>query len=69
MTSTLGGSPSSLYVPLFLCPSLLNTFCVCGVQAAATEDAEMDLETTVMGIYVIRSDGDQEPEDVGVVIE
>lgn len=65
-------SPASLYVPLFLCPSLLNTccvFCVCGVQAPATEDAERDLATTVMGIYVIRSDGDQEPEDVGVVIE
>ncbi|XP_051996479.1 uncharacterized protein LOC127653727 [Xyrauchen texanus] len=37
--------------------------------APATEDAERDLATTVMGIYVIRSDGDQEPEDVGVVIE
>ncbi|XP_051968408.1 uncharacterized protein LOC127633390 [Xyrauchen texanus] len=37
--------------------------------ALATEDAERDLATTVMGIYVIRSDGDQEPEDVGVVIE
>ncbi|XP_077090383.1 uncharacterized protein LOC143741778 [Siphateles boraxobius] len=37
--------------------------------APATEDAERDLATTVMGIYVIRSDGDQEPEDIGVVIE
>ncbi|XDV39051.1 hypothetical protein PO909_008346 [Leuciscus waleckii] len=37
--------------------------------APATEDAERYLATTVMGIYVIRSDGDQEPEDVGVVIE
>uniref|UniRef100_A0A8D0ADG8 Uncharacterized protein n=1 Tax=Sander lucioperca TaxID=283035 RepID=A0A8D0ADG8_SANLU len=39
------------------------------IQALATEDAESDLATTVMGIYVIQRDGDQEPEDVGVVIE
>uniref|UniRef100_A0A8C9XZN7 Uncharacterized protein n=1 Tax=Sander lucioperca TaxID=283035 RepID=A0A8C9XZN7_SANLU len=39
------------------------------INALATEDAERDLATTVMGIYVIRRDGDQEPEDVGVVIE
>ncbi|KAA8595963.1 hypothetical protein FQN60_011254 [Etheostoma spectabile] len=38
-------------------------------EAQATENAERDLATTVMGIYVIRRDGDQEPEDVGVVIE
>lgn len=44
-------SLASLYVTLFLCPSLFNTccvFCVCGVQAPATEDAERDLATTVM---------------------
>uniref|UniRef100_A0A8D0AWM8 Uncharacterized protein n=1 Tax=Sander lucioperca TaxID=283035 RepID=A0A8D0AWM8_SANLU len=59
-------------VPLFLCPSLINTccvFCVCGVQALATEDAERDLATTVMGIYLIQRGGDQEPEDFGVGIE
>ncbi|KAF1394696.1 hypothetical protein PFLUV_G00003830 [Perca fluviatilis] len=37
--------------------------------ALATEDAERDLATTVVGIYVIRRDGDQEPEDICVVIE
>ncbi|KAK0142798.1 hypothetical protein N1851_019271 [Merluccius polli] len=35
----------------------------------AVEDAERDITTTVMGIYRIRRDGHEEPEDVGVVIE
>lgn len=40
-------------------------FCVCvAVQAPTTEDAERDIAITVMGIYMIRRDG-----DVGVVIE
>lgn len=33
----------------------------------ATENAESDIG--VMGIYIIRRDGDEEPEDVGIVIE
>nr|XP_046263321.1 uncharacterized protein LOC124068860 isoform X2 [Scatophagus argus]XP_046263322.1 uncharacterized protein LOC124068860 isoform X2 [Scatophagus argus]XP_046269583.1 uncharacterized protein LOC124072313 isoform X3 [Scatophagus argus]XP_046269585.1 uncharacterized protein LOC124072313 isoform X3 [Scatophagus argus] len=36
---------------------------------SAVEDAEMDIATTVIGIYTIRRDGHEEPEDVGVVIE
>ncbi|KAK0137321.1 hypothetical protein N1851_026484 [Merluccius polli] len=35
----------------------------------AVEDAERDITTTVMGIYSIRRDGHEEPEDVGVVVE
>ncbi|XP_061907038.1 uncharacterized protein LOC133652371 isoform X1 [Entelurus aequoreus] len=37
--------------------------------ASATEDAERDIALTVMGINIIRGDGDRQPEDVGVVIE
>ncbi|XP_020555576.1 uncharacterized protein LOC110013549 [Oryzias latipes] len=37
--------------------------------ASATEDAERDISSTVMGIYIIRIDRNREPEDVGVVIE
>ena len=52
-----------------VCPLICGVFSVCGIQALATEDAERDLATTVVGIYVIRRDGDQEPEDICVVIE
>ncbi|KAJ8341870.1 hypothetical protein SKAU_G00341610 [Synaphobranchus kaupii] len=38
-------------------------------EASATEDAERDIAATVVGIYMIRRDGDGEPEDVGIVIE
>lgn len=48
---------------------LFVVFCVCVVQPSAVEDAERDITTTVMGIYTIRRDGREEPEDVGVVIE
>ncbi|XP_061908169.1 uncharacterized protein LOC133653153 isoform X2 [Entelurus aequoreus] len=37
--------------------------------ASATEDAERDIALTVMGIDIIRGDGDRQLEDVGVVIE
>lgn len=47
---------------------LIFVFCVV-VQSSAAEDAERDIATTVMGIYTIRRDGHEEPEDVGVVIE
>ena len=39
-------------------------FCVCVVQPTAVEDAERDITTTVMGIYTIRRDGHEEPEDM-----
>ena len=45
----------------------LNRTCVCVVQDSTTEDAERDIG--VMGIYVIRKDCDEKPEDVGIVIE
>ncbi|KAL7825962.1 hypothetical protein SRHO_G00337000 [Serrasalmus rhombeus] len=35
----------------------------------STEEAEGDITATVMGIYSIKSQGHQEPDDVGVVIE
>ena len=44
-------------------------FCVCVVQPTDVEDAERDITSTVMGIYTIRRDGHEEPDDVGVVIE
>lgn len=44
-------------------------YSVCVVQPTAVEDAERDITTTVMGIYTVRRDGHEEPEDVGVVIE
>ena len=44
-------------------------FCVCVVQPTDVKDAERDITSTVMGIYTIRRDGHEEPDDVGVVIE
>ncbi|KAJ8355310.1 hypothetical protein AAFF_G00071680 [Aldrovandia affinis] len=36
-------------------------------EDSAAEDAERDIK--VMGIYTIRRDGNEKPEDVGIVIE
>lgn len=36
-------------------------------SSSAAEDAERDIATTVMGIYTIRREGHEEPEDVGDV--
>ncbi|KAG9267237.1 hypothetical protein AMEX_G7742 [Astyanax mexicanus] len=46
---------------------MLSSNLFCFVQS--TEEAEGDITATVMGIYSIRSQGHQEPDDVGVVIE
>ncbi|NP_001104557.1 uncharacterized protein LOC100126807 [Danio rerio] len=37
--------------------------------ASGTDDVERGISTTVMGIYIIRSYDNGEPQDVGIVIE
>lgn len=38
-------------------------------QASGTDDVERGISSTVMGIYIIRSYDNGEPQDVGIVIE
>lgn len=42
---------------------------LCFYQESATKDAERDIAATQMGIYTIARDGEEEPQDVGIVIE
>lgn len=42
---------------------------LCFVKESASEDGERDITATVMGIYTVVRDGEDEPKDVGIVIE